>query len=54
MVRADNKRLARINLIKDLLTRVQYDGRDETVLVADPAIVFRYDQAYIKTGAIAP
>jgi len=54
VVRANNKRLARLNLIKDLLTRVQYDGKDEAALVVNPAIIFQYDQAYVENGAIAP
>lgn len=53
VVRADNKRLARIHLIKDLLTRLHYRGKDEKVLVGDPAIVFQFDQAYLENGTIA-
>ena len=29
VVRADDKRLARLNVIKDLLCRLDYDGKDE-------------------------
>jgi len=54
VVRADNKRLARLNLIKDLLTRLHYRRKDEAALVANPAIIFQYDQAYVENGAIAP
>lgn len=53
IVRADNKRQARLNFIKDLLTRLHYGDEDETALVADPAIVFQYDQTYVDNGAIA-
>lgn len=54
IVRADNKRLARLNLMKDLLTRLHYGKKDETALVVNPAVVFQYDQAYVENGAIAP
>jgi len=54
IVRADDKRVARLNLIKDLLARLHYGKKDEAALVADPAIVFQYDQAYLENGAIAP
>ena len=53
-MRADSKRLARINLLKDLLTRLHYGEKDETALVVNPAVVFQYDQAYVENGAIAP
>jgi polyphosphate kinase 2 len=54
IVRADNKRLARIHLMKDLLSRLHYGHKNEAALVVDPEIVFRYDQAYVDNGAIAP
>ena len=53
VVRADDKRPARLNLIKDLLTRLHYGGKDDAALVTNPAIVFQYDQAYVENGAIA-
>lgn len=53
VVRADDKHAARLQLIKDLLTRLHYDGKDETVLLADPDIVFRYDEIYVRNGMIA-
>lgn len=54
IVDANDKRRARLNLIKDLLTRLPYEHKDESVLVANPAVVFQYDQTYVKNGAIAP
>lgn len=53
VVRADDKRLARLNVIRDLLSRLDYADKDETLLHADAAIVFPYDEAYLRTGAIA-
>lgn len=54
VVRADDKRTARINLIKDLLVRLHYEGKDEALLIADPNAVFRYEEAYVRNGMIAP
>ena len=54
LVRADNKRLARINLIRDLLTRLHYADKDETALKADSSIVFPYHPDCVEQGAIAP
>lgn len=53
VVRADDKRAARIHLIKDLLTRLHYDGKDETVLLTNPELVFQYDESYVQNGMIA-
>lgn len=54
VVHANNKRLARLNLIKDLLARLHYDHKDETALLTDPNIVFQYQESYIQNGMIAP
>lgn len=54
VVRADNKREARLNLIRDLLTRLGYPGADETLLTPNPNVVFTYDEAYLHNGMIAP
>jgi len=53
VVRADDKRAARINMISDLLLRLDYDGKDESVLLPDPNLVFRYEDAYLRNGMIA-
>jgi polyphosphate kinase 2 len=54
VVRANDKREARINLIRDLLARVTYDGSDDGLLTPNPNIVFGYDEAYLHNGMIAP
>ncbi|MBN1240326.1 MAG: polyphosphate kinase 2 [Gammaproteobacteria bacterium] len=54
VVRADDKRAARVNLIRDLLLRLDYGGKDETALLVDPDVVFQYDEAYLRNGMIAP
>ena len=53
VVRADDKRLARLNLIKDLLLRLHYGDKSEALLLADPDIAFRYHEACIRNGMIA-
>jgi polyphosphate kinase 2 len=45
IVHADDKRLARINVIRDLLARLDYAGKRERLLDADPRIVFPYDDS---------
>lgn len=43
IVKADNKRLARLNIIRDLLSRVECPDSDEHYCNPDRAIVFPYD-----------
>ena len=54
VVRADDKQLARINIIKDLLSRLSYAGKDEQLVVPDQQIVLTYDSAYLENGVLAP
>ena len=43
IVRADDKHLARLNVIKDVLSRLHYADKDERLIQPDPKIVFGYD-----------
>ena len=54
VVRADDKRSARLNLIKDLLSRLHYDDKDEAILRTNPEVIFQYQDAYAQNGMIAP
>ncbi len=54
VVRADDKRLARLNLIRELLTRLHYAGKDASVLLTNPEVVFEYHEEYLRNGMIAP
>ena len=54
VVRADDKRLARVNLIRDLLMRLHYEEKDETALLIDPDVIFSYSDAHVQNGAISP
>jgi polyphosphate kinase 2 len=53
LVRANNKMLARLNLMRDLLSRVDYAGKKKSLLHADPAIVFEFTPECISAGALA-
>jgi len=54
VVRADHKRGARLNLIKDMLFRLDYADKDHRLVFPDPDVVFEYDESYLKDGMIAP
>jgi len=54
IVRADNKRLTRLNVIADLLSHMDYQDKDAKLATVNPALVFSYDPAYLESGAIAP
>ncbi|MBX3497427.1 MAG: polyphosphate kinase 2 [Parvibaculum sp.] len=54
IVRADDKRAARLNVIRDLLSRVDYRGKNAKIAVPDRKIVFAFDPAQLKSGVIAP
>jgi polyphosphate kinase 2 len=54
IVRANNKMLARLNLMRDLLSRVNYAGKKKPLLHADPEIVFGFTPECINSGALAP
>ena len=53
IVRADDKPLARINLIRDLLTRLEFKGKDRAADLPDPEVVFSFHQDAIGSGALA-
>jgi len=53
LVRADDKRLARLNIIKDVLSRLHYDGKDKGLVNPDPQIVFAYDVSSLHNGQLA-
>ena len=53
LVRADDKYLARVNIIKDLLGRLHYPDKDERLTRPDPQIVFAYDVSNLENGQLA-
>ena len=53
VVRANDKRTARLNVIKDLLDRIHYADKDVRLVRADRQIVFPYDAANPATDQVA-
>jgi polyphosphate kinase 2 len=53
LVRANDKRLARLNIIKDLLGRLHYTDKNERLTRPDPQIVFAYDVSNLENGQLA-
>lgn len=53
IVSADDKPVARINLIRDLLTRFEFDGKDRQADLPDPDIVFVFHHEHLRNGRIA-
>lgn len=53
IVRADDKHLARLNVIKDMLRRLDYADKDKQLLRPDPRIVFAYDVSSLKNNELA-
>ncbi len=53
VVRAEDKRAARLNLIRDLLGRLHYGGKDKRLVVPDPRVVVEFDEACLRDGRLA-
>jgi polyphosphate kinase 2 len=53
VVRADDKRVARLNIIRDLVARLACPETDKHVAVPDRGIVFPYDAAHARAGLLA-
>ena len=54
IVRADDKRVARLNVIRDVLTRLHYARKNRRLILPDRGIVFPYDAAAGSVNALAP
>lgn len=54
IVRADDKDHARLNVIRDLLHRLDYKGRSKRLVSPDSDIVFPFEPGQIENGMIAP
>ena len=54
IVRSDDKDHARINVIRDLLWRLDYPERHRRLRRPDPAVLFPYDTSCHERGLIAP
>ena len=53
LVRANDKRLARLNIIKDVLSRLHYTDKDKRLIRPDLQIVFSYDVSNLENGQLA-
>ena len=53
IVRADDKHSARINIIKDVLSRLRYKDKNEPLIRPDPKCVFTFDASYLQNGLLA-
>lgn len=54
VVRADDKKSARLNLMRNFLSRLDYPEKDDSVLRQDPGVVFPFERAQLDNGMIAP
>ena len=52
IVRADDKPRARLNLIRDLLTRLEFDGKNRQADLPDPEVVFTFTEAALQNGQL--
>jgi polyphosphate kinase 2 (PPK2 family) len=51
--RAKDKRLAPLNIIKDVLSRLHYADKDDQLGQPNPQIVFAYDLSNLENGQLA-
>ncbi|MFM0415960.1 polyphosphate kinase 2 [Paraburkholderia aromaticivorans] len=53
IVRTDNKRLARLNLIRDLLSQLHYAGKKRRLVQPDLNIAFQFDPTCVEGAILA-
>lgn len=53
VVRADDKRVTRLNVIRDLIARLACPETDKHLATPDLSIVFPYDEAHASAGMLA-
>jgi polyphosphate kinase 2 len=53
VVRSDNKHLAHLNVIRDLIGRLACPQTNKHLAVPDPNVVFLYDEAHSRVGLLA-
>lgn len=53
IVRADDKHVTRLEVIKDLLTHIDYPKKKKELALPDPEAVFVFDAAYLANGRLA-
>jgi polyphosphate kinase len=53
LLRTDNKRLARLNLMRDMLSRLHYGGKERQLVQPDTDIVFEFTPECVGAGRLA-
>ena len=53
VVKANRKKIARLNVIRHLLSQFDYKGRDEKLLKVDPAVVVRFSEKALTQDLLA-
>ena len=53
IVQGNDKKLARLNLMRDILSSLDYCDKDEKLVRPDPSIVFEFSPAAIESGLLA-
>ncbi|MGV8998246.1 MAG: polyphosphate kinase 2 [Parvibaculaceae bacterium] len=53
IVQADDKKTARLNIIRDILNRVNYEGKKQKLVIPDPEIVMPFSPALYKDGKLS-
>jgi len=53
VVKADVKKIARLNIVRHLLSRLDYKGKDEKLLKVDPAVVFEFSEKALSQDLLA-
>lgn len=53
IVHADDKQLTRLNVIKHMLSRLNYEDKDERLILPDPQIVSIFTSSFIEEGLLA-
>jgi polyphosphate kinase 2 len=53
VVRADDKKAARLQIIKEILLRLDYEGKNAELVSPDRNLIFDFDPAYLENGSIA-
>ena len=50
---ADDKQLTRLNVIKDMLSRLDYKDKNEHLILPDPQIISTFTASFIEQGLLA-
>ena len=53
VVHADDKPSARVNIIKDMLSRLEYEDKEERLILPNPQIVATFEASFIEEGLLA-